>query len=95
MRGNGHRHRGVPRERQVYYWVCAVDKVTGRPVILGPYTNESEANQFGFQKISDGDFVVEAMDTRDRQAAKARFNYKRLEQTGQLEVALKRAKYKV
>lgn len=72
-----------------------MDKVTGRPVILGPYNSETEANQFGFQKIRDGDFMVEVMDTRDRQAAKARFNYKRLEQTGQLEVALKRAKYKI
>lgn len=90
--GRNGRHR---RTRGPYYWACAVEKITGRPVVLGPYASEAEANQFGFEKIRDGDFVVHAFDTCDKTAARDKFKYKRLEQSGQLAEVFRRAKYKV
>jgi len=92
MNGNGHRRH---RERRDYYWVCAVEKVSGRPVVQGPHDTEAEANQFGFEKIKDGDFTVEAFPTINRIAARDYYKNKRLEQSGQLADVFKRARYKV
>jgi len=88
MNGNGHR-------QGVWWWACAIEKVSGRPVVLGPYTSEEEATRFGFEKIRDGDFKVYPFDTYNRLAARDKFKYKRLEQQGQLADVFKRARYKV
>jgi len=93
MNGNGHGRRF--RIRRNHFWACAIEKITGRPVVLGPYDTEQEANQFGFERIKDGDFTVYEFDTRDKFAARDKFKYKRLEQSGQLSEVFKRAKYRV
>ena len=94
MNGNGHRRRrGTQRD---YYWICAVEKSSGRPVVDGPYDSETEANQFGFSKnINDGDFEVHAFNTIDRMAARDKYKHIVFERSGNLGFILKRAKYKV
>ena len=93
MNGNGHRrHTGTRRD---YFWVCAIEKVSGRPIIDGPYDTEAEANQFGFARIRDGDFTVYAFNTINKFAARDKFKHKRLEQSGQLADVFKRARYKI
>ena len=91
MNGNGHRRRS----NTLHYWVCAIEKVSGRPVLQGPHDTESEANQFGFEHIKDGDFTVEAFPTINKFAARDMYKNKRLEQSGQLADVFKRARYKV
>ena len=53
-----------------WFWVCAIETISGRPVVLGPYNTEAEATQFGFSKIKDGDFKVYSFPTVDRTAAR-------------------------
>ena len=91
MNGNGRTHRA----RRDYFWVCAIEKISGRPVVQGPHDTEAEANQFGFAHIKDGDFTVYPFPTRNKYAARDMFKNKRLEQSGQLADVFKRAKYKV
>jgi hypothetical protein len=76
-----------------YYWVCAVEAVTGRPVVQGPHNTEAEATQWGFANIHDGNFKVYAFDTIDKTSARDKFKNIRLEETKQLETVFKRAKY--
>ena len=79
-----------------YYWICAVDRVSQRPVVDGPYNSESEANQFGFSKnINGGDFNVYQFDTRNKFSARDKFKHKILERTGDISSVFKRAKYPV
>ena len=91
MNGNGHRRHS----KRLYYWVCAIEKVSGRPFIDGPYDTEAEANQFGFAKVRDGDFEVYAFDTVNKFSARDKFKHKRLEQSGQLADVFMRARYKI
>lgn len=77
-----------------YSWILAVDQATGRPIILGPFEDDNEANRIGFEKIQ-GSFEVYRLTTRNRIMARDLLKYKRFEQTAQLEQTLKRAKYKV
>ena len=88
---------GLGRERQresrvPFYWILAVDKTSQRPVVLGPYNSEEEANRVGFEKIG-GSFEVISLATRDPQRATKILKYKRFHQTARLEEALKRAKH--
>lgn len=95
MNGNGHRKHRTLRIRRDYYWVCAIHKISGRPIVQGPHNTESEANQFGYEHIKDGDFEVYAFPTVNRITARDMFKSKRLERSGLLEDVFKRAKYKV
>ena len=81
--------------RREYYWILAVDKPTGRPVILGPFDTQDEANKIGFEKIDSGNFEVVPLNTRDSQKAKDKLKYRRFHQEAKLEEVLKRAKYQV
>ena len=85
------RTRELSRE---YSWLLAIDKVSGRPIILGPFDDDNEANRIGFEKIQ-GSFEVHRLKTRNRMMARDLLKYKRFEQTAQLAETLKRAKYKV
>ena len=91
MNGNGHkRHR-----TRDYYWICAVDRVSGRPVVDGPYNSEQEANQFGFSKnINGGDFEVCRFATINKLNARDKYKHKILERTGDISTVFKRAIYK-
>jgi hypothetical protein len=88
MNGNG--HRGLRN----FFWVCAVHKASGRPIVQGPHNTFEEANQFGFLHVKDGDFKVYEFPTRNKVTARDMFKSKRLEETGMLEDVFKRAKYK-
>ncbi len=83
MNGNGH---------NIYYWILTVDKATGRPVVLGPYGTESEANDIGFSKLGVV-FEVVPLRTRDVTLATKVLKHKRFMETEQLDEALKRAKH--
>ena len=78
---------------RVYYWVLTVHKETGRPIILGAYATEEDANKIGFEKL-DGSFEVIPLDTKDVNKATKMLKYRRFSQTARLEEALKRAKHK-
>ena len=92
MDGNATKRHIAKRD---YAWILAVDNITQRPVILGPYDSESEANRVGFEKITDGQFQVFMLSTRNRVMARDLLKYKRFDQTAKLEETLKRAKYQV
>lgn len=81
-----------PTPQQMYYWILAVDKNTGRPVVLGAYNSEESANRVGFEKI-DGTFEVVPLPTRDSSKATKILKYKRFNQTAKLEEAFKRARH--
>ena len=88
-------HRAQRIGRRIFYWVCAIEKVSGRPVLQGPHSSEVEANQYGFEHIKDGDFTVEAFPTVDRTAARDFYKNKMLQQSGQLADVFKRARYMI
>lgn len=77
-----------------YYWILAVDMITGRPVVLGPHSTEAEANEIGFKKIG-ASFEVVPLNTRDINAATKMMKHRRFMQTEQLHEAVLRAKHKV
>jgi len=52
-----------------YYWLTTVEMQTGRPVSLGPFLTEAEANDEGFNKVRQY-FEVFALPTRDPTLAK-------------------------
>lgn len=81
--------------RREYFWLLAVDKASGRPIILGPYDTEEEGNRVGFEKIDSGNFEVIPLNTRNVQRANHILKYRRFDQTAKLEEALKRAKHSV
>lgn len=76
-----------------FYWLLAVDRPSGRPIILGPYDTESEANRIGFEKIDSGNFEVVPLATHNVQRANQLLKYRRFNQTSKLEEVLKRAKH--
>lgn len=90
-KGNGHRSRF----RRDYYWISAIEKESGRLVVLGPYDTEDEANQVGFGAKLDGNFEVHQLGTIDKARATSEIKYKRFNQTKSLEQALRRAKHTV
>jgi len=77
-----------------YSWILTVDKNTGRPVVLGPYNSDDEANQIGFGKLG-GQFEVIALKTRDVGLATKILKHRRFMETEKLDEALKRARHKV
>jgi len=83
-----------PIGQPVYYWILTVDVETSRPVVLGPYTTENEANQIGFSKLGYA-FEVHPLKTRDVGLATKTLKHRRLMQTEKLEEALKRAKHQI
>ena len=79
-----------------YYWICAVDRVSGRPVVDGHYNSEHEANQFGFSKnINGGDFSVYKFDTINKFSARDKFKHIMMANTGDISTVFRRAKYPV
>ena len=81
--------------RRLYYWVCAISKDYARPIVNGPHNSENEGMQWGFAYIPDEDFKVYAFPTRNKFTARDMFKSKGVEQTKSLDVAFKRAMYKV
>ena len=90
-------HRGESKggltTRHEYYWILARDNSTGRPIILGAYNTEEEANQIGFQKIHSGNFEVIPLPTRDVGRANHMLKYRNFHKLERLEEVVKRAKH--
>ena len=76
-----------------WYWVSAITNVSGKPIILGPFDTEEEANMVGFNKVG-GTFRVVPLSTKDPGRATRILKYMRLNQTANLEEALKRVDHK-
>lgn len=77
------------------WWVCAIDKVSGRPIVQGPHFMDSEARQWGFEHIRDNDFEVLQFPTVNKESARDMYKNILLERTNQLPIVFKRAKYQV
>lgn len=88
---NGHRRR--PRTQRDYYWVCAIEKSSGRPVVQGPHNTDMEARQWGFEHIQDGDFEVYPFPTINKIAARDFYKNIMLEKSKNLSSIFTRAIY--
>jgi len=77
------------------YWICAVEKTSGRPLVHGPHQTDTDARQWGFEHIKDGDFEVFHFPTVNKIAARDYFKSIILERTNTLSSVFKRAKYPV
>lgn len=93
--GNGNKPHYEQHCRREYFWVCAVEKATGRPVIQGPHNTEDDARQWGFEHIKDGDFEVVPIRTINKIAARDHYKNIMLERTKTLSSVFPRAKYKI
>lgn len=76
--------------RRKYYYIRAY--YNGRLIVIGPKSTEEEAYRTGYEKL-DCPFDVIELDTKDRKRATAHFKERRLEETGDLGLALRRAKH--
>jgi len=96
LSGNGNKPR-VKRTRRDYYWICAVEKTTGTPVVDGPYDTEEEAEQTASQstRLSGEQWEILPMRTVDRNRATAEFRHQRVQRFGRLDEALKRTGHKI
>lgn len=74
------------------WWISTFHN--GRLVVLGCYATEEEANQTGFEKLR-GEFEAHELMTIDKGKATAMIKAKVLEQTENLDLALKRARHKL
>ena len=77
-----------------WYWLCAVERETGTPIVDGPYDTEEEARQVGLQKIRDN-FEVIPMKTIDKNRATAEYRHRRFMTYGDLKQILLRTKHKI
>lgn len=74
------------------WWIKASSQ--GRPVVLGWYNTEEEANTVGFQQLG-GDFEAYELPTTDKARATAMIKAKILNQTSDLDMALRRVSHKL
>lgn len=95
MNGNGHPIKDPRITLRDYWWAWATEPQSGRLIILGWYDSESEAYQDAIGKMQGIPFEVVPLKTRDRQFAKAKLNYIRLEKGTAVQDMVKRAKYKI
>lgn len=76
------------------WWYIATKK-DGRMVLLGPYNDQSEAENIAVEKLTT-DYEVVAMSTRDRGKATQMLRHKLLEGNGgNLDDALRRMKHTI
>ena len=92
-RNNGRRERR--RTRRDWFWACAREYTTGRPVVFGPHSTEVEAEQVAIRHLGEGEFVVYAFPTVNKIAARDMFKKKLEEQGSSLTDLFKRARYKL
>jgi len=83
----------MPRIGREYHYI--VTKIRGRQVLLGPYDDEKEANEFALGKVNTG-YKVITLPTRDRNKAGQILRHTILSAPGgNLEDSLKRMKRKI
>lgn len=96
--GNGHHPK---RDRKItmseYWWAWTIDSTTGRLIVLGWHSTESEAYQDGQAILARRglDFEVVSLRTRDRRYAKDLINRIRLDRGDKIGDLMKPAKYKI
>jgi len=78
--------------RHTYWWAYAIYQ--GKLVIDGWYRTEQEANHLAYLKLPCR-FEVICLSTRDRARATQAIKHQVLEETGDIDQALKRAKHKI
>ena len=86
---------GVRASRSREYFYIVATSVSGRLVVLGPYEDETEANRIGFNKIKEGNFEIVPIATSSLQTATRKMQYRRFDQSANLEDSLKRAQHKI
>lgn len=75
----------------LYYWIYARNK--GRLIILGAKSSEEAANQYGYEKL-EVPFDVVGLPTKDRARATSMIKARLLDETNNLDIALRRATHK-
>ena len=94
LQNDGHKKRRIVRsERKPYWWVCAIEKASGRPIVQGPHNTDSEARQWGVENIRDNDWEVLSFPTVNKEMARDMYKSKVLERTKDLSSVFKRARY--
>lgn len=89
MNGNGHKKR----TQRDYYWVCAVEPKSGRPVVQGPHNNEYGARNWGLDHMKGFEFEVLAFPTINKMAARDYYKNALAERGDLLPIVFKRAIY--
>ena len=95
----GYKAKHDPRvTRQEYWWAWASEPASGRIIVLGCNSTESEMQREAFEKFGKlgiSDFEVIPLRTRERRYARDLCNAQRVDKGSKLEDLFKRAKYKV
>jgi hypothetical protein len=76
----------------IYYWI--VVNHNGKNVVIGYKANESEANQYAYEKCT-GEFKIYPLKTRDINSAIRMIKGKTLDETANIDKATERFKRKV
>lgn len=79
-------------QNRSYYWI--VGNYNDRLIIIGAYGTTDEAYRMGYEKL-DCPFDVVELPTKDKGKATGILKARRLEQTSNLDLALKRAKHQI
>lgn len=77
----------------MYWWVTTVSP-GGKLVILGPYSSEEDANEYGFSHFSSN-FEVEQTAVKDQAEVTRIMKKKRYDTINNLDQALQRARHQL
>lgn len=83
--------RRLRRHHRTWFW-CWTEHP--RPVLLGPFNTQYEANQCGYRDLQ-GVFEVVELPTCDRARATQILKYRKLGQTHNIETSLERIRHKL
>ena len=78
--------------KRSYYWIWAI--INGKLFVDGGYSTPDEAYAMGYEKVKHF-FEVVPLPTKNLQAATSAIKHNRLESTGNIELAMQRAKHKI
>lgn len=85
-----HGKAASPTGSRVFYWIVTL--YGDRLAVIGPKDYESEAQDFAYQKLTTP-FVTVPLKTRDRAKATAQIKAMKLDELGDLGVALQKASH--
>jgi hypothetical protein len=77
-----------------YYWACAVESTSGRPMVFGPHSTDVDAREVALRHSGEGEFEIYRFPTINKFAARDMYRKKLEEQGTRLVDLFKRAKYK-
>jgi len=77
----------------MYWWITTVSS-GGKFVIMGPYSSEESASEYGFSHFGPN-FEVEQLSTKDQSKATRVLKKKRFDRTNDLDLSLQRAGHKL